>query len=85
MSPKSCKALTMLALMTCFHLVYHLKLSVFPASGTALHPALSCQDIAFLHMIGICSYYFLYVSSVTIPPENEGDEREEEEDAIPGQ
>ena len=36
-------------------------------------------------MIGICSYYFLYVLSVTIPPENEGDEREEEEDAIPGQ
>ena len=24
--------------MTCFHPAYHLKLSVFPASGTALHP-----------------------------------------------
>ena len=33
----------------------------------------------------ICTYFFLFVLSVTIPPENEGDEREEEEDAIPGQ
>ena len=35
---KPCRALTMLALMTCFCLAYHLKLSVYPASYTALHP-----------------------------------------------
>ena len=32
-----------------------------------------------------CNILYLYVLTVTIPPENEGDEREEEEDAIPGQ
>lgn len=36
--------------------------------------------LAFVHIIS-----YNYILSVTIPPENEGDEREEEEDAIPGQ
>ena len=41
--------------MTCFHLVYHLKLSVSPASGTALHPLLWGTVLA---RYCICTYYW---------------------------
>lgn len=45
-------------------------------------PAKILHLYILLAFVCIISYN---VSSVTIPPENEGDEREEEEDAIPGQ
>ena len=69
MSPKPCKALTMLALMTCFHLVYHLKLC-FPCFWHCTSPSLMrhCPGkilhlyilLAFVHIISYMSYQWQF-------------------------